>query len=466
MALIAVPSFALAWWLGCYLVARDPGRAVLWRAAVALFAYALAVACRTVAPHVEALPLDTTAQVLFCVPALAWAGAAVALLPGDTVERRRIDVGWLATSAVLVLMVPALPPIGRLVVLAPLVGAVVLLWRFGDAVRPRVLPAPLTLTAVLYGAGLAAVLVPLDLGSPWLVIAAVGLDLAVLGFLIAVADAVDGGERLRPDLRRSAVGGLGAVIVFGGPATLTMVAAGSNGVIIVLQFVLVAVAMTSVGAAGGIRRVLDRLAFGDAAQLRLDRAALMLVADALPRRPERHRLIAVNEEEFVRLTRRALESFADLGRLLRNPLIDLPVVERRLAERGRAPDQPMARAAELRAVLRETIEALKPAGLFGTTEEWRLYNALHFGYVVGLQPYRRQPATEGLDREARRALDWFRNYVPQRHLHRWQAEGSRRIAGELWAELIATDPAWLARSIRPPRQATREAESRFKHENG
>ena len=36
MPAIAVPAFALTWWLACYLVGRDPGRTVLWRAAGAL----------------------------------------------------------------------------------------------------------------------------------------------------------------------------------------------------------------------------------------------------------------------------------------------------------------------------------------------------------------------------------------------------------------------------------------------
>jgi hypothetical protein len=447
-------------------VARDPRQAVLWRAAVALFAYASAVACRTVAPHVDALPLEGAAQVLFCVPALAWAGATVALLPTGRRQRRHMDLGWLLTSGILLLMVPALPPTGRLVVLAPLVGALVLLWRFHDAVRPRVLAAPLTAAAALYGVGLAAVCIPLDLGSPWLVIAAIGLDLAVLGFLIAAADAMDAGERLRPDLRRSGLAALGAAVAFGGPAVLTMLAADTQPVVLALQFTVVAAAMTAVGSAGMIRRALDRLAFADAERLRLDRTALLLVVDALPRRPERHRLIAVSEAEFVRLTSRALESFGDLGRLLRSPLIDLPVVERRVAGRGSSPDQPLARAVELRAVLRHTIDRLKPPGVFGTTEEWRLYNALHVGYVLGVQPYGRRVPTDGLDRDARRALDWLRHYVPEEHLHRWQAEGTRHIAAELWTELIATDPAWLTRNIRPARPATRGTETPFNPQNG
>ena len=226
---IAVPAFVLTWWMASYLVARDPARPVLRRAAAGLVAYALAVALWTIAPYGDGASLDTAAQVLLCVPALAWAGAAVGLLPDDLPDRRHLDRGWLLTSGLLLLMVPVLPPVGRLVVLAPLIGALMLLWRFHHRVEPKVLAAPLTVAAALYATGLAAVLIPIDTGAPMLVIAATGVDLAALGFLVAVADAVVAGERLPPDLRRSAVAAMGAAVVFGGPATLTMLTAPGAG---------------------------------------------------------------------------------------------------------------------------------------------------------------------------------------------------------------------------------------------
>jgi hypothetical protein len=436
--LAVVPAFALTWWFACYLVGRDPSRQLLWRAAGALVTYALAVAAWTVAPE------GAIAQILLCVPALFWAGVVVALLPAEMPERRQIDRGWSVLSVLFLVMVAALPEAGRLVALAPLIGGVVLLWRFGDAVRPRRLPVAITAAAALYALGLIAALIPLDLGSPALVRAAIGLDLLLLGYLVAVADAVDAGERLRPDLRRSAVGAVAATLLCAGPAALTMLAAPEVRAVAVLQFVLIAVVMTVIGLAGPVRRGLDRVAFVSDERLRLDRAALLLVAEALPRRQERHRLIAVSEDEFVRLTRRALDDFGDLGRLLRNPLVDLPMVDKRLA--GRPAEQPLARALELRAVLREGVERLKPPGQFGTTEEWRHYNALHFCGVLGMRPYQRHLRTDGLDRDARRAHDWFRRYVPKRSLQQWQADGARLVAERLWAELMRTDPKWLTRA--------------------
>jgi hypothetical protein len=447
---IAVPAFALTWWLACYLVGRDPARPALQRAAAALATYAVAVAAWTVAPD------SAAAQVLLCVPALFWAGAAVGLLPPELPERRQIDRGWLVLSVVFLAMVAALPAAGKVVSLAPLVGALVLLWRFRDAVHPPVLPAAISVVAALYAVGLVALLAPVDVGPPALVLAAIGLDLLLLGYLVAVSDAVDAGERLHPDLRRSAVAAVAATLLCGGPAALTTLAAPDVRAVAVLQFVLMAVVMTGVGLAGPVRRGLDRLAFLHDDRLRLDREALLLSAEALPRRRERHRLIATSEDEFLRLTRRALDNFGDAGRLLRSPLIDLPTVDRRLT--GPISEQPLARAVELRAVLQESVARLKPDGLFGTTEEWRHYNALHFCCVLGLRPYDRRPRTEGLDRDARRALEWFRRYVPKRTLRQWQKEGARLVAERLWGELVRTDPRWLTHAASAKRaSATRGA---------
>jgi hypothetical protein len=442
---IAVPAFSLTWWLACYLVGRDPGRPALQRAAAALAAYAVAVAAWTIAPD------SAVTQVLLCVPALFWAGAAIGLLPTVLPERRQLERGWLVVAVVFVLIISALPAAGKVVALAPLIGALALLWRFRDAVRPQVLPAAISVVAALYAAGLVAMLAPVDVGAPGLLLAAIGLDLMVLGYLVAVSDAVEAGERLRPDLRRSAAGAIAATLLCGGPAALTTLAAPGVRAVAVLQFVLMAVVMTAVGLAGPIRRGLDRLAFLHDDRLRLDREALLLSAEALPRRRERHRLIATSEDEFVRLTRHALQNFGDVGRLMRSPLIDLPTVDRRLT--GPISEQPLARAVELRGVLRESVARLKPDGLFGTTEDWRHYNALHYCCVLGLRPYARRPRTEGLDRDTRRALEWFRRYVPKRAMRQWQSEGARLVAERLWGEFVRTDPRWLTHAASAKRAA-------------
>jgi hypothetical protein len=407
------------------------------RAGGALIAYALGVAVWTVAPG------STAAEVLLSMPALLWAGAAVALLPAFVPERRQIERGWLVLSAAFVLITILLPPAGRLVVLAPLIGGLSLLWRFRDQVEPRVLPVALTVVAGLYGAALVVLLSPADLGAPELSIAAIGVDVLVLGYLVAVAEAVDAGERLRPDLSRSLVAAVFGTLLAGGPAILTMFAEPSSDLVAILQFVLVGVVMTVIGLGGPAHRFLDRIAFWSDERLRSDRAALQLLGDALPRHRERHRLIVTSEAEFRRFVEQALAGYGDLGRLMRSPLTDLPAVDQRLT--GRAIEQPLARAMELRNVLAEAVTRLRPAGPFATDENWQHYNALHFGYLLGLRPYGRRMRTDGLDRESRLAIDWLRRYVPRHLLRRWQAEGAAVVAARLWSEMAGTDPRWLTR---------------------
>lgn len=433
---IAVPAFALTWWLACYLVGRDPARAAGRRAAAALIAYAAGVIAWTLAPA------STTAEVLLAAPALFWAGAAVALLPSFVPERRQIERGWLVVSAAFVLITVLLPPTGRLVVLAPLVGGLSLLWRFRDQVEPRLIPLALSLVAVLYGAALVLLLGPADLGAPWLAIAAIGVDVLLLGYLVAVAGATEVGERLRPDLSRSLVAAMGGLLLVGGPVILTMFVSTSR-MVTVFQFIVVGVVMTVIGLGGPGHRLLDRVAFWSDERLRDDRHALFLLGEALPRRRERSRMIATTEADFRRFVRQALDGYGDLGRLTRSPLIDLPAVDRRLVK---SPvEQPLARAHELRHVLQEAVAGLRPTGPFDTGEQWRHYNAIYFCCLLGLQPYSRRLRTDGLDREARRTIEWIRQYVPRHLLHRWQSEGAAQVARDLWDDMVSTDPRWLTR---------------------
>ncbi|GAB2573581.1 hypothetical protein Aab01nite_20140 [Paractinoplanes abujensis] len=436
MPALAVLVFALAWWAACYLAGRDPVRPAALRSAGALITYAAGVALWTADPR------GVAAQVLLCLPVLLWAGAMVALLPSSVPERRQIDLGWMILAGAFLVTLVVLPSGVRLVVLAPLAGGLLLLWRFRDQVRPPMLTAALTVAAALYALALAAVLLPIDLGRPGLALAAMGLDLLILGFLIAVSDALDAGERLRPDLVRSATAAVVVIVLVGGPAAVTLIAVDDTAVT-VLQFLLVAAVMTVVGLEGPVRRGLDVLAFRGEERLRQDRSALLLLAEALPRHRQRHRLLATGEEEFLRFARQALANYGDLGRLMRSPLTDLPAVDRRLT--GRALDQPLERAVELRALLKDRIDRLRPAGPFETTDEWRHYNALHFCTELGLNPYGRKLRTDGLDRDARQALDWMRRYVPRGTLRRWHNEAAALVASGLWDELITTDPRLVAR---------------------
>src|SRR5690606_16712663 len=111
------------------------------------------------------------------------------------------------------------------------------------------------------------------------------------------------------------------------------------------------------------------------------------------------------------------------------PLTRLPLIDARL--NGRA-GSTLERAAELRSLLTESIERLKPRdkGDFGTSDEWRYYNALYFPYVAGLKAYSRRDMTHDLDLPTREILHWFQQ-DPERTLHNWQSAAARLIAQDL-----------------------------------
>lgn len=426
MIAIAVPAFALSCWLACYLVGRDPSRASLRWTATALVSYAFGIAAWIVTPG------SAVAEILLCIPALCWAGAVVALLPLTPAERRPIDRGALFLGAAFLLMIIFLPQAGRLVVIAPMAGALSLLWRLRDRVTPRTLPLALTAMALLGTASLVLLLFTRS-GEP-AAIASLGLDLMVVGYLMAVTHAGETGERLRPDLRRSLVAQIAVLVLAGVPVGVTLWLIPGHDVVVLLQLTVLAAGSALAGLGAQARRALDRVALADDPPLRSDRSALFQNADALLRRRGHRRLDTIGEPEFLRLTRRALNDFGDLNRLARSPLTDLPAVARRLA--GRA-DQPRARARELRAVLRECVSSMRPAGPFGTTAEWRYYNVLQFCCILGLNPYARRLRTDGVSREARLAVDWFKQYVPPDVTKQWQREAAMLVAEQLWIDMAA-----------------------------
>jgi hypothetical protein len=122
----------------------------------------------------------------------------------------------------------------------------------------------------------------------------------------------------------------------------------------------------------------------------------------------------------------------NLPKLANSPLTRLPLVETRLIEQETQLST-LTRAAELKVVLSESIERLRPPteDEAGTTDEWRHYNALYFPYVLGLKPYRRRFNREEVDMTVQPILDWFRTQVPERTLYNWQNKAAELVAQDL-----------------------------------
>ncbi|MEZ0354141.1 hypothetical protein [Mycobacterium sp. pR1184] len=447
MAALSAVVFTLSAWLGLYLAARDPRKPVLVLAATGLCGFALVVALdavRTASPAYAQL-LSRVEIYLATVPGVAWFAVLV--------ELSRPSDGWRARTRELLLVagVAALTLCGAMLAgsvdgpLRPghwLMFAVISVSTLGAMVvalrRPR-RPRPavgLAITATLFFAlGNAILIIPLGLVPSWVALASTSCDVLGLGIAVALWDAFDEGQALRADMLRSFAGSVAVAALFGGQALIGLAVTrhdpAAQTALTVLLFTSVAVAITVQVLADPLAGVLDRLAFSKSPALRADRAALRHTGAALPLRQE-HPLADVDDVTFVRLTRRALGHYGDLSKLVASPLTALPVIDERLAARG-APDHPVERANELKAVLADGISRLKPrdGGDFGTTEEWRYYNSLYFPYVVGVRAYAQNATASGLDPTARQAWHWFVTEVPQRSLHNWQNAAARLIAADL-----------------------------------
>ena len=451
MAALSAVVFTLSGWLGLYLLARDPRKPVLALAAIGLFGFALVVAldaARTGGVPYAGL-LSRLEIYLVAVPSATWFAVLVELSrPCDHWRARTGE--WLLVGGVAALTLfgaavagsvdgPLRP--GHLLMFAVIsvstLGAMVAALRRPAqpvSVRGRGLGL-ITVATLFFALANAILVIPLGLVPSWLALASTGLDLLMLGVAVALWDAFDEGQALRADMLRSFAGSMMVALLLGGQALIGLAATrhepSAHTVLTVLLFTTLAIVLTVQVLADPLAGVLDRLAFSKSPALRADRAALRHTGAGLPLRSV-DPLHDVDDESFARLTRRALGHYADLTKLVASPLTALPEIDARLAARG-APDHPLERANELKAVLADAIGRLKPrnAGDFGTTEQWRYYNALHFPYVVGVRAYAQNATAAGLDPTARQAWQWLVTEVPQRSLHNWQNAAARLIAADL-----------------------------------
>jgi hypothetical protein len=446
MAAASAVVFALSWWLGLYLLARDPRKPVLVLTAAGLTSFAAVVALDAVRVVSGSDVLSSVEVFVVTLPGIAWLAVLLELArTGDSWRGRSAQVALVATVGSVALFGAATAgnvdgPLrfGHWVMLAAIslssLAALVLALR--TARPPRRVFGFVAVATLFFALSNAIMVIPLGLVPSWLALAATGCDVALLGVAVAMSDALDEGQALRADMRRSFAAMALVAVLFGGQVLIGLGITGPSTALTVLLFTSLAVAIGVQVLAGPLAGLLDQLAFADAPDLRADREALRRTEAALPRRAS-NPLDDIDDEAFARLTRRALGHYNDLPRLVTSPLTALPEINDRLAARG-ASDQPLERANELRALLAEHIDRLKPrdAGDFGTTEPWRYYNSLYFPYVVGVRAYAQNATAAGLDPVAREAWKWLVTDVPQRSLHNWQNAAARLIAVELRGQSV------------------------------
>jgi hypothetical protein len=406
-ALTELFFFGLTLWLGAYLLARASQKMTVRLTGFGLLAYALALGIH--------LLFGQFILIIMLLPAMLWIGAAIHLLPEGSKARAILVRAWVLTSipiAILTLLNPwfASLIIGGLLTCAGMIARLTPSARFKNTL------ALLAVLGLFVTLSTGLLIIPLNwLPLIW-VITLLGLDLICLGLAITAWDAFDEGETMRAHLLRSFVS---AFYYAGIPAILVIALNGS---------LLVLVSLTAFGIltqtfSDSIQSLLDRLALPP--EVNDQRKMLRATADVLPRLASRA-LGPVEEDdaEFARLTRRALSHLGDLPKLAASPLTNLPLIHG---------SNPLDRAHMLKSLLTQSIQKLKPQtnAEFGTTDEWRYYNALYFPYVVGLKPYTHRADYDSLDETSRAALDWFQTSVPERTLHNWQNTAAKLVAEDI-----------------------------------
>jgi hypothetical protein len=449
--------FGIVCWLGLYLINRDLHSPRLRYAGLGLVTYALAWGCTVLSSYAPTpalgLMLTRWSWSFFALSTPFWAGAILFLLPEEVAFRASFVRIWsyaaLPIVAFCFLLSVSTPSLfhGTPTTLHPgalyftfnafallsLLAVVCLGWQALRSFQPKragilVLPSLLFLALSLF-----LLLFPQVWPLHTWILFLVGIDLLVLGGAIVVLDACDQGEALLPDLFRSFDFSFGTVLLFAGQVLLIiLLGTGLTFPLLVLFLTTIATAIAIQTFSHQVGTLLDKVALAHFPHMRETRAELREVADTLPRVSQTLDLEAIDEVEFERLTRRAFSHFGDISRLAASPLTHLPQIAIRLAGRG-AGDDTLGRATELKALLTECIQRLKPQqqGDFGTSDEWRYYNALYFPYVVGLKPYSNRRHQIPADPVARKALEWFHLYVPERTLHNWQTAATKLIAQDL-----------------------------------
>jgi hypothetical protein len=446
MAALSAVVFALSWWLGLYLLARDPRKPVLVLAAIGLTSFASVVALDAVRVVSGSAILSSVEIYLVAVPGIAWFAVLVEMSrPRDSWRGRAGEIAAVAGVAAVAFFGAAMAGNvdGPLRLGHWVMFAAVSLSSLGAMVKAVLLKPPrpvvrfVVIATLFFALGNAILVIPLGLVPSWLALASTGFDVALLGIAVAIGDAFDEGQALRADMLRSFAATAVVALLFGGQLLIGLAVSGQATALTVLLFTSLGIAIAINVLADPLAGVLDRLAFSRSPDLRADRAALRRTEAALPLRSD-NPLDGVDNDAFARLTRRALGHYGDLSKLVASPLTALPIIDERLAARA-APDQPLERANELKALLADRIARLKPrdGGDFGTTEQWRHYNSLYFPYVVGVRAYAQNATAAGLDPVARQAWQWFVTEVPQRSLHNWQNAAARLIAADLQGNLVS-----------------------------
>lgn len=450
---LEIITFTVVCWLGIYLLGRDARNSLTGNAGAgaAFYSAALGLFFLSSEPESPQMILKWGWGLLF-LPAYFWSFTLAHLVQSDRSGMpvhnkpfsRIIMIVTVALSVSLV-GVPALWDPGNqrpsdlglsllaLWLLFPLATGIATLYKIpkSDSMTGSGVRAALIVT-LFFTPGTGLILYPLKIIDPgWLLIGIAG-DFILLGLLAARLDAFNLGENLIPEFSRTFCFSMALAALFGGQVALIIwLSTGPTFPMLVLLHFSIAAALVvgvfSDSMQAQVENWLSRKKNADPEAL--DYRAVAKAT--LKIRPEND-LLRLDPEAFYRHTRRALSEYANLPKLVKNPLIYLNAATIRLEEHSTR-NTPLERARILKEILQEAVHRLKPGreGLFDETDEWRYFNALYYPYIIGLRPYSRKLTHHDLNEEVRQALHWFRHSVPERTLYNWQQTAARLIDQDL-----------------------------------
>src|SRR4029079_15516704 len=198
MAALSAVVFSLSWWLGLYLLARDPRKPVLVLAAVGLTSFAAVVALDAVRVTSGLDALSSIEIYLVAVPGIAWFAVLLELCrPSDSWRSRAGEITLVAGvgavalfGAVMAGNVDGPVRLGHWVMFAAIslstLGAMIVavLQRSPGRVIGLVVVGTL-----LFALANAIVVIPLGLVPSWIALVSTGFDVGVLGLAVAMWDA-------------------------------------------------------------------------------------------------------------------------------------------------------------------------------------------------------------------------------------------------------------------------------------
>src|SRR6476659_6009387 len=205
MAALSAVVFTLSWWLGLYLLARDPRKPVLVLAAIGLTSFASVVALDAVRVVSGSDVLSSVEVYLVTVPGIAWFAVLLEMSrPSDTWRGRASEIALVVCVAAVAFFGAAMAGNvdGPLRMGHWVMFAAVSLSSLGAMVKAVLVKPPhpvvtfVVLATLFCALAYGPLIMPRGREQSWLALARAGFDVALLGVAVSSGDGFDEGQAL------------------------------------------------------------------------------------------------------------------------------------------------------------------------------------------------------------------------------------------------------------------------------